>query len=342
MTATRATKAPPDRLTQGLVRDELRQYRYALHRPKQAIVALFEFLEARVGHIFAQGRRLTEAQRRALRRDTDIFIRDRFRPFSSQVTRQPLAGIEANQIELHGYHYTNPRSYMLRRIGDIPEGSDATFEEEGVEFRYLRFAISARRVIVDDFSCHISFSFHTLMRIVARCGTNHPIAYLRERAIDFLPFVALNLTGSIALRESRQVAIPLPGGLVVGDLARNEGESLSVHHRRRLILDHDACGLSETPMENIFADPSNFDALLTIRTTTFIDNDNLGDLKTWAKSSLAHLMDQHPQARDVLFRTLIAPETSSHKEGELRKCVDLMLAYSDLIDQQKWQRALRQ
>ncbi len=330
----------PDRLSRGLAREELRNLRRAVgdtHSDGSAILRLLDLMRDRTVPKFEKGKRLSEGDCTALRRDIGAYVEANFRPIRSFVARkQPVSGFEGS-FDLHSFFYSQVNPMQLQSAA-TEDG--VTFEEEGLEFRFGRYLVDRKRVIMDDFSCNITISDHTLMRLIQRKAcAREPIAFLNGQMSSILPYVPIYLGAAVLTNSSVGMMLPMPDGLLMGVFTiSRQPEAVGMHFRRRIGSWSTGSGLVPSPVPNAFPAEGDVETMVSMRISTYISLPMMSPDQLWCRAALMALSRDNQPLHDDLLATLIAPEVM-HSQEVGRRMVPAYRDFRRITDSDFWRRA---
>jgi hypothetical protein len=328
-------KEAPDRLSRGLAREELRNMRRAIgdsHVDGAAVVRFLELVRSHTLPRFAKGKRLTDAQCGMLKQEVSAFIDVNFRPIQkTQCPTSSIAGM-AGDLDLNSFFYAQVNPQKLRGIDD----ESLVFDEEAMEFRCSRYFIDRRRAVLDDYSCNISFSDHTLMRMIQRKACERePIAYLCSLFPSIIPYAPIYLSTAAASNRSFGLMIPMPDGVLMGVFTViDDPDSIGVHYRRRIMSSANGSGFIPSPVPNIFPEDGNPQSMVAIRISTYISLNMMSDDQKWCRAALMAMVRQNQDAMPGLLGMMTTPE-----ETNLEQVVPVYRDFGTIVATDFWRKA---
>lgn len=332
------TRPPIDRLARGYVRDELRKLRKVVgdfNSPGSAFVRLHKHVQTQAGAQFIKRPRLSDQTVSRIRGDLHDFILKNFLPVAFHTLKRRIHGFQGRVSLVTEYFYIQPtKNRLVPHEGEI-------FEDEAVEFRFLRLVVDRDRVSIDDFSCFASFTTHALVRMIERDECEkEPIAYVASQLAPILACTAFLTAATVVLDNDSGVIIPLPKGMLVGKfMLAADDKSREFGYRRRIIGDADSLRI-ESLQDIDIIQGNNPDGILAIRVNTYLSRDMVSEDQSWCRDRMVRALANHVDLIPLVVGMITCPEVMAD-DKTLAGCTPLFDALEDVIVDPRWARACK-
>lgn len=334
-------RAVPDKMTRGLARQELKTLQREVgdtHPEGASVIRLLEKVRETTVPRFSKGKRLTPEATERLSTEVSSFVDNNFKPIRRFTTRGPLAGFEG-EFDLNSYFYSQINPQNLRSMGAESE----EFDEDAMEFRFGRYFLDRRRFVLDDFSCNVSFSYHSLVRLIQRraCDEN-PIAFLQSHTDAILPFVPVYVGAAVLTNQSFGIMIPMPDGALMGVYTVNrQPEAIGYHFRRRIMSVNVATGMIPSPVPNLFPEDKNPDTMVSIRISTYLSQDMMTLNQKWCRVALMALTRQNKEIEADVMGMLTCPERTSIDPNVGERIMPVFKDFREIVESEFWRKAMK-
>lgn len=322
----------PNRLAQGLVRQELRGL------PTNGEQILYELsgeLKKASKKYFGRKKKFPENELLRLQRLTASTLADRFKAFRIEEAPDIL---DLNQ----GYFWDISKDVHTSNRDDEAD----FFREDHIELRLMRHYMDRRRAFIDFFHCNLSVTFHALQRMIEREEvSDRPIAYLSEMMDEILAFTFLHLIAT-GKREP-EVAIPLRHGYLVGmDMAfMSEFADQEGHNPLRMRIISDIHGFHVTTANNVRDFRTHDGKPVGLRISTYLSEQQLYEQQTRMFAALRAFRERHYESLMLLprltFLTGLSDEQISRDSAAHRADFSKMLTeYFEIVNSDDWKYSL--
>lgn len=291
-----------NRLARGYVRYAIKNCEEV---DPQTFGGILQLISERAGNLFRRGKRLTVQQVESLKEELSQFCVNKLKAFG--FARYGKNG-ELQTTECYYYSSLGERQLYTNNL------TEEAFKEHSVELRMQRFLVDRKRVIVQDSSCNISFSWHALVRMVERGEVDgDPLEYLKDQ-LELIVGLNFMFVAAFCKSPGLTMVIPLKRGILLTNPVFSVLTKNATANSMRLQF---VCDRSGIRMDTNTQAPQLVDHEghhLTSRMTTYLSNDQFTDVQESAVSRLRKFIIQYDEPIRNSTKMCLTPERTTDEQ----------------------------